>query len=46
MTHFLNLNTTLSNIDNILSSNLPGIKDFLWNVAFVYSFSKRLEWKK
>ena len=38
--------TLQSNINKTFSSNLPGNKDFLWNVAFVYSFSRRLELKK
>jgi hypothetical protein len=33
-------------INKTINSNLPGNKDFLWNIAFLYNFSKRFELKK
>jgi hypothetical protein len=37
--------TVQSSINKTISSDLPGNKDFLWNVSIVYNFSKRLEWR-
>ena len=38
--------TIQSTINKTINSNLPGNRDFLWNIALMYNFSKRFELKK
>lgn len=44
--HVKNPITLQSSMNKTFTSNIPGNRDFLWNVSVVYSFSKKMEWRR